>query len=67
MCSGGRVGRPKHQMTPAREKVMAELEKCQDTKQRISRAEIARRCKLHSYRDVSRIICDLVTMGLLAL
>jgi len=56
-------GRPAFQMTHRRQQVLAEYADAIANGDRVSWAEIARRCGLHSYNDARRIISDLKKMG----
>lgn len=59
-------GRPKLTMTPLRAEVYAELTRCVSSGQRLTLAELARRCRLYDYRDARRVVEDLKKMGLAA-
>lgn len=50
-------------MTTRRKQVLAEYLDAASNGERISWAELARRCGLHSYNDARRIISDLKKMG----
>lgn len=58
-------GRPAGQLTQRRQQVLAEYADAIANQQRVSWAELARRCGLHSYNDARRIIADLKKMGAL--
>jgi ribosomal protein S25 len=59
-------GRPTGQMTHRRRQVLAAYAEVAAQGQRISWAELARRCGLHSYSDARRIIRDLEKIGAIA-
>lgn len=61
-----RRGRPAYQMTPVRQRVYSELQRCVSNSERLTMAELARRCRLHDYRDARRVVTDLKAMGLVA-
>lgn len=56
-------GRPPGQMTHRRRQVLAEYLDAATRGERISWAELARRCGLHSYNDARRVIVDLKNIG----
>lgn len=56
-------GRPSGQMTHRRQQILAEYANAAERGDRISWAELARRCGLHSYNDARRIIRDLERIG----
>lgn len=56
-------GRPAGLMTHRRRQVLAEYADAAARGERISWAELARRCGLHSYNDARRVIRDLERMG----
>lgn len=56
-------GRPAGLMTHRRQQVLAEYGQAISAGERVSWAELARRCGLHSYNDARRIISDLKKMG----
>jgi len=58
-CERKMRGRP----PSARLRVQDELSDCHERGERLSLAELSRRCKLNSYRDAKRILRDLVVMG----
>jgi hypothetical protein len=57
------IGRPPLQMTRRRLDVLHEYSQAIEAGERISLAELARRCGLWSYRDARRIRDDLRRMG----
>lgn len=56
-------GRPPGRMTHRRQQVLQTYAEAIASGQRVSWAELARRCGLHSYNDARRIICDLKKIG----
>lgn len=56
-------GRPAGRMTHRRKQVLAEYVDAAASGERVSWAELARRCGLHSYNDARRIIRDLERMN----
>lgn len=56
-------GRPPGRMTHRRQQVLATYADAIAQGERVSWAELARRCGLHSYNDARRIIMDLRRMG----
>jgi hypothetical protein len=56
-------GRPKLVMTHRRRQVLNHLTDCALNGERVTMAELARRCGLYDYRDVRRIVRDLNRMG----
>jgi hypothetical protein len=56
-------GRPKLTMTHRRQQVLQAYADTVADRGRVSWAELARRCNLHSYNDARRIIRDLQRMG----
>ena len=58
-----KVGRPAGHMTQRRKQVLATYSAAISRGERVSWAELARRCGLHSYNDARRIIRDLERMG----
>lgn len=59
-------GRPKLVMTHRRRQVLEELSDRAAIGERVTMAELARRCGLYDYRDARRIIRDLRQMGSVA-
>lgn len=57
------MARPAGLMTKRRQQVLAQYEVLASRGERISWAEVARRCGLHSYNDARRIVGDLKRMG----
>lgn len=57
------IGRPPLQMTRRRLDVLHEYSQAIEAGERISLAELARRCGLWSYRDARRMLDDLKRMG----
>lgn len=58
-------GRPKLVMTRRRRQVLEQFADMAADGGRVSLANIARRCGLHSYRNARRIVSDLKEMGAL--
>lgn len=56
-------GRPAGQMTHRRQQILAEYADAASRGDRISLAQLARRCGLHDYRDARRIVMDLKRLG----
>lgn len=56
-------GRPTGQMTTHRRAILREYAEAAQRGERISWAELARRCGLHSYNDARRIVRDLERIG----
>jgi hypothetical protein len=56
-------GRPKLAMTKLRLQVLSEYAELAAKGERIRLAELARRCRLYSYRDARRVLNDLRSMG----
>lgn len=56
-------GRPSGQMTHRRRQVLEEYIDAAQCGERISLAQIARRCGLYDYREARRIVSDLKGMG----
>jgi hypothetical protein len=56
-------GRPAMTMTRRRKQVLSELADCVASGERVTMAELARRCRLYDYRDARRIVRDLNRMG----
>lgn len=59
-------GRPSLRMTHRRRQVLDVYTNAIRRGERVSWAELARRCGLHSYNDARRIIRDLERMGRIA-
>ncbi len=59
-------GRPALTLTPLRQQVLLALMSCEASGERLTKAELARRCNLHDYRSAKRIVRDLQRMGLAA-
>lgn len=59
-------GRPANQMTRRRQQVLQAYSERVEMGERISLAELARRCGLWSYRDARRTLDDLRRMGRIA-
>ena len=58
-----RRGRPPLAMTPRRCQMIDELNRLIDDGERVTMAELAKRCGLYDYRDARRIIRDLRKIG----
>lgn len=58
-------GRPPGQMTHRRRQVLAEYAEAALNGQRISWAELARRCGMYDYREARRVVGDLKKLGAL--
>lgn len=56
-------GRPKWRMTKRRRQVLRKLIDCAANGERLTMAELARRCGLYDYRHARRIVKDLTYMG----
>jgi predicted transcriptional regulator len=56
-------GRPKLVMTKRRRQVLRKLTECAANGERVTMAELARRCGLYDYRVARRIVKDLASMG----
>lgn len=56
-------GRPAGQMTHRRQQILAEYADAAARGDRLSLAQLARRCGLHDYRDARRIVTDLKRLG----
>lgn len=59
-------GRPPGKMTRRRQQVLQAYSERVEMGERISLAELARRCHLCDYREASRIVRDLKRMGQMA-
>ena len=56
-------GRPKWTMTKRRKQVLLQLIDCASNGEKVTMAELARRCGLYDYRVARRIVKDLAKMG----
>ncbi len=59
-------GRPALELTPLRAEVLAELNRSFSKGERLTLAELARRCRQYDYRDARRVVRDLKAMGFVA-
>lgn len=59
-------GRPTGQMTHNRRAILREMAEASERGERISLAELARRCGLHDYRKARRTLDDIRRYGLAA-